>query len=109
MRISDSDSTFAIRNSHFPWRAECHKYPWLEEQLPNSSARSGWCLGAVAARYWPPVSPVGVSVPIITSGDRAKWKFKIKGGAETGPHQLTFTGKDGSDRVRTATITMVVE
>ncbi len=61
----------------------------------------------------PDASDVGIITkspePIITSGATAKWKFKIKGGAETGPHQLTFTGKDDSGRVRTATITMVVE
>lgn len=47
--------------------------------------------------------------PITTSDSTASWKFKIKASAATGPHQLTFTGKDGGGRVRTATATLVVQ
>lgn len=47
--------------------------------------------------------------PITTSDSTASWKFKIKAIAATGPHQLTFTGRDASGRVRTATATLVVQ
>jgi hypothetical protein len=47
--------------------------------------------------------------PITTSDSTASWKFKIKASAATGPHQLTFTGKDAGGRVRTATVTLVVQ
>jgi hypothetical protein len=47
--------------------------------------------------------------PITTSDSTASWKFKIKATAATGPHQLTFTGKDTSGRVRTGTVTLVVQ
>ncbi len=47
--------------------------------------------------------------PITTSDSTASWKFKIKASAATGPHQLTFTGKDAGGRVRTATATLVVQ
>jgi photosystem II stability/assembly factor-like uncharacterized protein len=47
--------------------------------------------------------------PITTSDSTASWKFKIKASAATGPHQLTFTGRDGSGRVRTATVTLMIQ
>lgn len=47
--------------------------------------------------------------PITTSDSTAAWKFKIKGTAAIGPHQLTFTGRDGSGRVRTATVTLMIQ
>ena len=47
--------------------------------------------------------------PITTSDSTAAWKFKVKAFAATGPHQLTFTGRDASGRVRTATATLMVQ
>jgi hypothetical protein len=47
--------------------------------------------------------------PITTSESSAAWKFKIKASAATGPHQLTFTGRDVSGRVRTATATLMIQ
>jgi photosystem II stability/assembly factor-like uncharacterized protein len=47
--------------------------------------------------------------PITSSDSTAAWKFKIKTPAATGPHQLTFTGRDGSGRVRTATVTLMIQ
>lgn len=47
--------------------------------------------------------------PITTSDQTVAWKFKIKGSAATGPHQLTFTGRDASGRDRSATVTLVIQ
>ena len=47
--------------------------------------------------------------PITTSDSTAAWKFKIKGTTATGPHQLTFTGRDTTGRVRTATVTLMIQ
>lgn len=47
--------------------------------------------------------------PYTSSDAVAMWKFKIKGWAAIGPHQLTFTGVDGSGRVRSATVTLVID
>ena len=47
--------------------------------------------------------------PITISDSSAAWKFKIKPSAATGPHQLTFTGRDASGRVRTATVTLTIQ
>ena len=47
--------------------------------------------------------------PAIVSGTTASWKFKIKGRAAPGPHQLTFIGRDASGRERSATVTLFVD
>ena len=47
--------------------------------------------------------------PISTTDSSVKFKLKIKAGASSGPHQLTFRGKDDSGRVATATVTLVVQ
>jgi uncharacterized delta-60 repeat protein len=47
--------------------------------------------------------------PISTTDSSVKFKLKIKAGASRGPHQLTFTGKDDSGRVATASVTLVVQ
>jgi uncharacterized delta-60 repeat protein len=46
---------------------------------------------------------------ISTTDDFIKFKFKIKAGAAVGPHQLTFTGRDGSGFVATATVNLVIQ
>jgi uncharacterized delta-60 repeat protein len=46
--------------------------------------------------------------PKDTSGTTASWKFKIRGSAATGPHQLTFMGRDAAGKERTATVTLSV-
>lgn len=47
--------------------------------------------------------------PIMTTGTTASFRFKVKGGAPTGPRPLVFTAVDATNRTRTATLTMVVQ
>lgn len=47
--------------------------------------------------------------PISTTDSSVSFKLKIKGGAPTGPHQITFTGRDDSGRERTATVRLVIQ
>ena len=47
--------------------------------------------------------------PITTTDASVVFKMKVGGGAEVGPHALTFTAKDDSGRMRMATITIVVQ
>ena len=47
--------------------------------------------------------------PISTTEDSVKFKLKIKAGAQTGTHQLVFTGRDNSGRVRTVQLTLTVQ
>jgi uncharacterized delta-60 repeat protein len=60
----------------------------------------------------PDTSAIGVTAKpreVSTAGSSAKFKLKIRGGAASGSHQLTFTGRDDSGRVRTGTVTLVIE
>lgn len=74
--------------------------------------RDGGFSGAVTVTP-PDLSGEGIITkfpdPIRTTGDTASWKFKVKGGAAPGPHQLTFTGRDDAGRQRSGTVTLVVE
>ena len=47
--------------------------------------------------------------PITTTETTASWKYKVKAWAATGPHQLTFTARDGTGRLRVATVIVNVE
>ncbi|HSE98058.1 MAG TPA: hypothetical protein VLD57_07275, partial [Blastocatellia bacterium] len=47
--------------------------------------------------------------PVTTAGTAASWKFKVRGSAAPGPHQLTFVGRDATSRERNATVTLFVE
>lgn len=47
--------------------------------------------------------------PISTIEATVTFKAKIKGGAPTGPHELTFTGMDESGRTRTASLTLLIQ
>lgn len=46
--------------------------------------------------------------PKTISRTKASFKFKVKGFAALGPHQLTFAGRDAKGRERTATVTLFV-
>ena len=53
---------------------------------------------------------IGVSPDSVkTSGSTATFKIKVKGKAATGPQQIIFTATDASNRVRTGSLTVVVE
>jgi uncharacterized delta-60 repeat protein len=47
--------------------------------------------------------------PVTTSGEKASWKFKVRGSAAPGPHELTFVGRDATGRERNAKVTLFVE
>jgi uncharacterized delta-60 repeat protein len=49
------------------------------------------------------------SGPISSSEATLSFKAKIKGGAPTGSHQLTFTARDEMGRTRSATLTMRIQ
>jgi uncharacterized delta-60 repeat protein len=53
---------------------------------------------------------IGISPSsVTTSGAAAVFKIKVKANAVTGPHDIIFTATDASGRVRTGTLTVVVE
>jgi hypothetical protein len=47
--------------------------------------------------------------PVSTTGATANLKIKIKANAPLGPQQFTFTGRDASGRIRSATLTLNIE
>jgi uncharacterized delta-60 repeat protein len=61
----------------------------------------------------PPEPSMGIkpkpSVPITTAETSVKFKMKITASASTGEHELSFTGKDDSGRLRTVTLQVLVE
>ncbi len=61
----------------------------------------------------PDLSEIGVIAkppdPIATTDAVVVYKLKIKGGATTGPHQITFTGRDDLGREQTANLTLVIQ
>jgi uncharacterized delta-60 repeat protein len=50
------------------------------------------------------VKPESASV----AGDLIKFRLKVKGSTPTGTHQVEFTGRDASGRVRSATLTLEI-
>ncbi|HKA17001.1 MAG TPA: sialidase family protein [Blastocatellia bacterium] len=44
-----------------------------------------------------------------TSGEFVSFRLKVKGGAPTGPHDVTFSGRDDSGRVRSATVRIFID
>jgi uncharacterized delta-60 repeat protein len=47
--------------------------------------------------------------PISTTDSSVTFKMKVGGGAAVGPHQLTFTAKDDTGRLRIGVVTLVVQ
>lgn len=61
-----------------------------------------------------PVDSGGIGVKVkppeaSTTANSVTIKFKVKGGAAVGAHELTFVGKDSAGRTRSAKVTLVVE
>lgn len=77
----------------------------------NVNRRGGFS-GAVTVTP-PDASSIKVKMkppsPISTTEATVKYKAKIKGGATTGTHQLTFSGMDQSGRTRAATVTLIIQ
>jgi hypothetical protein len=64
-------------------------------------------------RITPPETvPPGIKMPeglAMLTGDSISFKIKVKGGAPTGTHHLTFLGMDGDGRKSTANLTLIVQ
>jgi hypothetical protein len=73
--------------------------------------RTGGFTGAVTVT--PPPKQGGVKPkppdPISTLDATASFKMKIAFGLEPQTRELTFTGMDGTGRIRTATITLIIQ
>jgi len=57
----------------------------------------------------PPQGIVMAFGSVSTTEETVKFKLKIKGNAQPGPHVLTFEAKDDSGRTRTASFTLIVQ
>jgi hypothetical protein len=58
----------------------------------------------------PGTGKIKVSPEAVDSTDNsAKFKFKIKGAAPKGARQIVFTGQDSTGRMRSATLTLIVQ
>jgi hypothetical protein len=74
--------------------------------------REGGFTGSVTVTP-PDASTIGVKVKpagsVDTTRSRVRVKLKIDSSATVGAHQMTFTGRDDQGRVRTATVTLIIQ
>ena len=85
--------------------------PGTKVRVTVNISRTGGLTGNITVT--PPDAAMGIkpkpSDSITTADNSASFKLKIAGGASVGLHQLTFSGKDDAGRVRTATVTLIVQ
>ena len=89
-----------------------HATPGTRPRIEVNLTRIGGFSGEVTVTP-PDPSAEGIickaPAPATVSGITASWKFRVRGWAAPGPHQLRFVGRDATGRERSATVTLIVD